>query len=578
MSTIYAQYAWVVPLLPLVAFIFVMTLGRAAEGLAVWTAIVASVGSLMLSLCIMQEQLMGANNEFSGKFTWFKVGSVQVSLGIEVTQLTTLLLCVISLLHVCGLIYSASYMSRDGRAGLFCGYMSLLGCAMMGLVLAADMLTLFACWQLLGLASVLLAGFWHERNGAKETVMRLYIFAAVGDLALLLAILLLFWYMPEHALDFASIQNVFEGQATNMAKWITALISALLLIAAAAKSGLFPFHLWLQHLGPVPLPAKAAMFCMALAPAGIVLLLRAMAALQASPLIMETAAWLGAASALIGAAAAAMQHKLARMAGYVAVSQVGLMLLGVGTYATSGTVYLLIGYSLAGFLMVLGYGALHPAAGEARRRSPRSLARWVTAIGALSLAGVPPLPGFWAYQQLLQAALSTHVLLFAAALAALAGTAFYAGRAIMLLSDELRHAEAPGRAQGIVPAALALLLVLLAAIELIWGKQGGLFQWLQVDVTSYDWSVWLPLLLSSGCGLYLAVHHRHSISRETHTNSSIFSWADAVLDGAFRRFGAKLMAGLDKVGHWLQRLDERMMEALPSLMADVWERRGRRRK
>lgn len=573
MTMMYAQYAWVVPLLPLIAFIFVMTLGRAAEGGAVWTAIVASASSWIISIFILQEQLSMFNNDYSSSISWFKMGAMQIHFGIEVTQLTALLLCAVSLLHACMLVYSAVYMSRDGRAGLFCGYLSLLGFAMMGLVLAADMLTLFVCWQLLGLASVLLIGFWHEASGVKATVLRIYILAAVGDMFLLLALLLLFWYMPEHALDFASIQNVFEGQTANMAKWITALIAALIVLAAAVKSGLFPFHLWLQSLGKIPLPAKAAMLCMAVVPAGTVLLLRAMAVVQAAPLVVEAAAWLGGALALSGAVAAAIQRKLARVAGYAAMSQMGFMLLGVGVQAEAGTVYLLIGYSVAGSLLLLGRGALQPGVDQGGPwRS--SLPTWAMGIGLLSLAGLPPFPGFWAYQQLLYAVRSQHVLLFAVTLAALAGTAFYTGRAVQLLRSGRRLAAVSGATGRIVPVMLALLLVLLAVAELLLGKRNGLFWWLQAEAEPYTASVWLPLLLASGCGLYLAVFRRRSL-----TNQSVqdevedASWAAAVLDGSARWLGSRLVQGLDKAGQGLHRLDESILEAGD----DGRKRRGRRR-
>ncbi len=281
---------------------------------------------------------------------------------------------------------------------------------------------------------------------------KIFIMSGIGDAALLLALMMLYWYMPEHTLDFSSIQNVFEGQSTSIALEITTLIAGLLLVGAAAKSGLFPFHIWLRHSAKGPLPAISLIHTVTLVPAGFILIIRTFNIVQAAPLILAVMAWAGAIAALIGAIAAMVQNNLIKLVVYSSASQLGLIFLAIGVHSLEGAVYQFIVHAFANTALFLVIGTLVQGGFGYRQSGQRSLAsilvRCVVVISLISLSGLPPFPGFWSIKTILGSALDQQLPLFAAGLAAVMLTTMYSVRFFILLQRQQRGSKAESGANA----------------------------------------------------------------------------------------------------------------------------------
>lgn len=515
MTDMFTKAAWIIPLLPLAAFLLLTAAGRSFRSLGPIAGSAASLASFALALLVLLERLQDGAVDYNSSFDWISIGSYTLGIGFEVTNLTTLMLVIVSFVSFLINVYSAGYMKNDERINVYYGYVSLFVFAMLGLVLSDNLLALYIFWELVGVCSFLLIGFWYTKPAARAAAKKAFIVTRIGDAGLLLGIILLFWYMPDHALDFTMIESVFEGGTGAIAAGITTVIALLIFLGAAGKSGQFPLHVWLPDAMEGPTPISALIHAATMVAAGVFLIARTFDIFQASPAAMDTVAYIGGFTALFAATIALAQHDIKRILAYSTVSQLGYMMMALGIGSLTGGVFHLMTHAFFKALLFLGAGCvIHAAHTQDIRRmgglgSRMKITAWTFAAGALALSGIPPLAGFWSKDAILAAALEANSLLFAAGLAAAFCTALYMTRLFVLvfLGEPRFELAAANKVREMPPTmtmpllALVVLTVVSGFAETPWN--GWLSGWLGEEAETHaGWAAMLASVAASLLGLY----------------------------------------------------------------------------
>lgn len=483
----YSQAAWIIPLLPLAAFLVLAALGRGFRRSGVLIGSVASLSAFVMSLLVLLERLKPNAVDYNNSFDWIVIGRYTLSIGYEVTNLTALMLVVVTLVSFLVNVYSAGYMKDDERITVFYGYVSLFTFSMLGLVISDNLLSLYIFWELVGVCSFLLIGFWYTKPAARAAAKKAFIVTRVGDAGLLLAILLLFWHMPDHSLGFTMIKSVFDGQAGSIAEGVTTLIALLIFLGAVGKSGQFPLHIWLPDAMEGPTPISALIHAATMVAAGVFLIARTFDIFEASAAAMETVAYIGGFTAIFAATIALAQNDIKRILAYSTISQLGYMMLAIGLGSWTGGIFHLFTHAFFKALLFLGAGSIihavhtqniHEMGGLGPRMRTTA---WTFAIGALALAGIPPLSGFWSKDAILTVAFENSPVLFVVGLAAAFCTALYMSRLFILvfMGKPRNHASSVRQPSAAMTTPLIILAVLTVGagfVETPWN--GWLGSWL----------------------------------------------------------------------------------------------------
>jgi NADH-quinone oxidoreductase subunit L len=485
MTSVFAPYAWLVPVFPLAAFAVLTAYGRGIRGGGAWVGTAAALASLVLSLLIAAEKWAGAD-DYSHSVEWLRIGGIALHAGYDVTNLTSLMTVVVSLVAFLVNLYSIGYMHGDERISVFYAYVALFTGSMLGLVLSDNLLTLYVFWELVGVCSFLLVGFWYDKPEAKAAAKKAFIVTRVGDIGLLIALLLLFWYMPDHALDFSYLHNVFSSQSGIISTGITTLIALLIFLGAVGKSGQFPLHVWLPDAMEGPTPISALIHAATMVAAGVFLVVRTFDVFQASPVAQGTVAAIGAFTAIFAATIGLAQNDIKRVLAYSTVSQLGYMMLALGVGSTTAAMFHLFTHAFFKALLFLGAGSvIHMVHTQDIREmgglgARMKITAWTFGIGALALSGIPPLAGFWSKDAILTAAWEHSPGLFAVGAVAAFFTALYMARLFFLVFAGKPRKDTDARES---PAVMTVPLVVLAVLSVVAGfvnlpTDGALGRWL----------------------------------------------------------------------------------------------------
>ncbi|RIX51029.1 NADH-quinone oxidoreductase subunit L [Paenibacillus nanensis] len=508
----YTNIAWVIPLLPLAGFLVITALGRGFRAASVWVGSALSLASFVLSLLVLIERLKPNAVDYNNGFDWIRIGDYTLTIGFEVTNLTALMLVVVTLVGFLVNVYSAGYMKDDERITVFYGYVSLFSFSMLGLVLSDNMLSFYLFWELVGVCSFLLVGFWYARPAARAAAKKAFIVTRIGDAGLFLAILLLFWYMPEHSLSFTMIESVFDHQGGTITAGITTLIALLIFLGAVGKSGQFPLHVWLPDAMEGPTPISALIHAATMVAAGVFLVARTFDIFQASEAAMTTVAYVGAFTAIFAATIALAQNDMKRILAYSTISQLGFMMLALGLGSWTAGIFHLFTHAFFKALLFLGAGSVIHAVHTQNIQEMGGLGKsmrvtaWTFAIGALALSGIPPLSGFWSKDAILTVALEQNPLLFVVGLAAAFCTALYMTRLFVLVflgKPKAAKASIAGAKES--PAVMTAPLIALAALAVIAGFvetpwNGWFASWLSDEAGASHGSA-LAIVLSIAAGM-----------------------------------------------------------------------------
>ena len=276
------SYTWMLPLVPLVVFAIVLAAGRrlpqrAASGLGI-----AAMGLVFVaSSAVLVAVARGA--EYAASVSWLHVGTVKVEFGVLIDPLSALMLVIVSSVSLLVQIYSIGYMHGDERFRWFYGAISLFTAAMLGVVLADDWLLMYMCWEVMGLASYLLIGFWYETHAAPPAAMKAFLFTRFGDVGFGLALVMIWLNTGTFAFE-----EVFHAVETSAWTGPTLVAASLLLLAGAmGKSAQFPLHVWLPDAMAGPTPGSALIHAATMVAAGVYLVARSYPLYEANPVTLH---------------------------------------------------------------------------------------------------------------------------------------------------------------------------------------------------------------------------------------------------------------------------------------------------
>jgi NADH-quinone oxidoreductase subunit L len=433
------ELAWLIPVFPLLAFGLIVAFGQRLPGRGAYVAIAGIVLAALISIGIFVEGLGGAGaHELNVR--WVPYGQAALDLGLRVDHLTTVMLLVVTVVGSAIFVYSVGYMHDDPRYSRFFAYLSLFAASMLLLVLANNLLFLYAGWELVGLCSYLLIGFYFEKPSAARAAMKAFVTTRVGDFFMFLGILLIFFALGTFRFEeiFAKVHaGALQGVTVGGLPLLT--VAAVLLFGGAiGKSAQVPLHTWLPDAMEGPTPVSALIHAATMVAAGVYMVARTYPLFFGSPghEALTVVAWIGAITALMAATIAVVQDDIKRVLAYSTISQLGYMMLGLGMLGYAAGIFHLMTHAFFKALLFLGAGSVIHAMHTNDIKAMGGLARvmpatyWTFLIGTLALAGVPPFAGFWSKDEILLEAFHHHRGLYAIGLAAAFLTAFYMFRVI----------------------------------------------------------------------------------------------------------------------------------------------------
>ncbi|MBI2866022.1 MAG: NADH-quinone oxidoreductase subunit L [Chloroflexi bacterium] len=478
------EWAWLAAAAPLAAFPVVALWGRRLPGRGAYISILA------IGLVFLLFWRVGANFLERGvghfSISWFHAGGTRLVLGMTIDPLSVFMLGIVSLVALGVQVYSLKYMEKEPRFSWYFAVQSLFAASMLGLVLADNLLLLYITWELVGLCSYLLIGFWYEKRSAAEAAKKAFVTTRLGDVGLLIGILVLF-----KATGTFDMQAIFHAVEAGEISSGTLTAAALLLFAGAiGKSAQFPLHVWLPDAMEGPTPVSALIHAATMVVAGVYLVARAFPLFAAAPGALEVVALLGLFTALLAATMALVMTDMKRVLAYSTISHLGFMMLGLGTLGYTGGMYHLMTHAFAKALLFLGAGSIAHGTGKTDIRDMGGLWRKMPLtstlfiVGALSLAGVPPLGGFFSKDEVLAAVYRDQgLLVFGGTLVLALLSALYMARLVFLVflgksRSEVHAHESPW--QMTLPMAVLALLAATAGVAAFYlpGTGGGIGQFL----------------------------------------------------------------------------------------------------
>ena len=501
--TLPASLLWLIPTLPLIAAGIAALLPTSARRAGAGLAIGALGFSFLLSVAALLTALRDPAVHAVSNFAWFDLGAGSLRLGWLLDPLTAFMCVMVTFVGTLIFIFSSGYMAEDPRAKQFFCFLSLFAAAMLGLLISNSLLLLFVCWEIVGLASYLLIGFWFTKPAAAAAAKKAFITTRIGDLGFLLGLvwlydatgsLLLFdggaGVLETTALAHLSSTVVCGGLAASTA------IGLLIFCGAIGKSGQFPLHVWLPDAMEGPTPVSALIHAATMVAAGVFLIARIFP-LMAADLALTTVpihaltvvAYIGAITALLGASIAVAQNDLKRVLAFSTVSQLGYMMLAIGVGSWVAAIFHLLTHAFFKALLFLGAGSvIHGMHHEQDMRFMGGLSSKMKvtfrtfAIGMMALSGVPFLfSGFWSKEAILHAAHGWTVspVPLAFGLTAVVLTAFYMTRLMAeTFGGHGRSTSAEHAHES--PASMTWPLIILAVCSILLGFLGTpAWPWLQ---------------------------------------------------------------------------------------------------
>jgi len=447
------QYAWIIPMLPClsaailgIGLISFRNVTRSLRSLYSKLSIIMLLLAMILSCFICWEQTINSTS-ISYIWPWIKTDFFNLEIGFLIDPLSAIMLVLVTTVGLLVMIYSDGYMSHDQGYVRFFGYISLFIASMLGLILSPNLVQVYIFWELVGMCSYLLIGFWFTRPSAAEACQKAFITNRIGDFGLLLGILGL--YIITDSFDFKIIADrlhtLILTESINMPLITICLI--LFFMGPIAKSAQFPLHVWLPDAMEGPTPISALIHAATMVAAGIFLVARVIPIFQQIPLIMDIVAWTGGCTAFLGATIALVQRDLKKGLAYSTMSQLGYMMLALGIGSYKAGLFHLITHAYSKALLFLGSGSVIHSMESVVGYSPNQsqdmgymgglrkympITAYTFLIGTLSLCGIPPFACFWSKDEILTDAWAKFPILGWLAWITAGLTAFYMFRIYLL--------------------------------------------------------------------------------------------------------------------------------------------------
>jgi NADH-quinone oxidoreductase subunit L len=512
------KHLWLIPALPLFAAGISALAKQKSKVLSASLAIGSMALSFLLAVWAFAHVLLmrssGQATQQVFNFPWFQFGNDWLSLGWVLNPLTAVMLVMVTFVGLLIFIFSVGYMEHDENFTRFFCFLALFAAAMLGVIIANSLLLLFMCWEIVGLTSYLLIGFWYFKPSAAAAAKKAFITTRIGDLPFFLGMVwlysqtgtLLFYNGGAGCLEPTAITHMLS-HTTAVGMCVATGIALLIFCGAVGKSGQFPLHVWLPDAMEGPTPVSALIHAATMVAAGVFLVARVyplmtahngVAGVLSTSTALQAVTWVGAITALFGSLVAVAQWDIKRILAYSTVSQLGYMMMGLGLGGVAVGMFHLITHAFFKALLFLGAGSvIHGCSGEQdirkmgglRKLMPITFATY--GIAMLALCGFPLFSGFWSKDEILHAAHHWNISqapYYMGAFAALL-TAFYMSRQVFYvfagssrLADEgtdashVAHADAASHhgsgAPHESPAVMTVPLVLLSVFALLLGFFG----------------------------------------------------------------------------------------------------------
>ncbi len=473
------ELVWLIFLLPLFSFIiisfFIRPFVKPESKVAGYIIITALSGSLALSIWALMAVMAAPHHQLPmPDINWVLIeDGVTIHLGLIMDSLTAVMLIVVIVVSLMVQIYSQGYMDGDPGYHRYFAFMSLFTASMLGVVLADNLLFLFVFWELVGLSSYLLIGFWFHRPAAANAAKKAFIVTRFGDFGFLAAILLLFFHTG--TFDIAELHGL--AVAGTLAGTILTWAAIGIFAGAVGKSAQFPLHVWLPDAMEGPTPVSALIHAATMVAAGVFLVARTYPLFAHSVEALTTVAIIGGVTAIFAASMGLVMTDIKRVLAYSTISQLGYMMLGLGVGGIAIGIFHLFNHAFFKALLFLGAGSVNHATGTFDMRQMGGLRKfmpWTYAtfvIASVSIAGIWPLSGFWSKDEILASSLESQPILFYLAMLTVFMTAFYMFRVVFLtFGGEYRGGgpEAHGKPHE-SPTVMVMPMVVLAVLAVVSG-------------------------------------------------------------------------------------------------------------
>jgi len=482
------EEVWIIPALPAAAFAVLLLFGKYLPRGGDFVAIGAIGASFVLFFPVLFDVLDVVDEAgFAGggkSWEWVQFGDFEIRLGFFVDQIAIVMLAVVSLVALLVQVYSVGYMRGDPKYGWYFTCMSLFAASMLTLVLADNLLLLYAAWEGVGFCSFLLIGFWWERRSAAEAAKKAFITTRIGDVGFLIGILLL--WREAGTFDITEIFEFAQGGGYTDADigglglsgnaYLTVAVLALF-AGAVGKSGQFPLHVWLPDAMEGPTPVSALIHAATMVVAGVYMVARMFPLFElADAIALDVVTALGLITVLISATMGLAATDIKRVIAYSTLNSLGLMFVALGSGSvTAAMLYLFVHGFFKALLFLSAGSVIHatekqdlPDLGGLATKMPVTAA--VFGLGALAMIGIVPLSGFWAKDEVLNT-VDDHrnVILYIVALVSVFITALYMSRLfIRTFLFEPRDRPAQEHAHDAEPVMTAPLIIL-AVLTVIGG-------------------------------------------------------------------------------------------------------------
>src|SRR5437763_3448426 len=415
MSSWIVSNFWLIPAVPLAVSLVVLSLANPQRSLAALLSIFGPLVAFILAIMAFLPTPQMPGFRAVHNFTWFSFGKNPLRIGWVLDPLAAAMLLMIALVGLCIFVFSVGYMADDKNFTRFFAYLSFFSSAMLGVVIANSLLLLFVFWELVGLASFLLIGFWIERPSAAAAAKKAFITTRIGDMGFFLGILWLY-HSSGTLLFYDNGRGCLEPVALSAIGSSVTLVALLIFCGAAGKSGQFPLHVWLPDAMEGPTPVSALIHAATMVAAGVFLVARvypifAAGAINGVTPSLTVVVWIGVITGLMAALIAVAQFDIKRILAYSTVSQLGLMMVSLGVGGVAAGIMHLLAHGFFKALLFLGAGSvIHGVHHEQDIRKMGGLRRLMPitfstyAIGMMALSGVPFFfSGGWTKEEILHA-------------------------------------------------------------------------------------------------------------------------------------------------------------------------------
>ena len=486
------QYSWLIAAMPLICALLIIFFFHPSRTLSALLSIGAVAYGLIHSLFILYFSYLEPEHTLEINMPWITAGAFKLFVGYLVDPLCAMMLVVVCAVSFFVQIYTHGYMKEDPNYSKFYAYLSLFTFSMLGLVFSTNLFQSYIFWELVGVCSYLLIGFWWYKPPASRACTKAFVVNRIGDAGLLLGLLMLYFstqnfWSDKTTLAFSKLSEAIHVSVSSGILPVVGIISVttialLVLLGPMAKSAQFPLHVWLPDAMEGPTPISALIHAATMVAAGVYLIARTYSLYVAAPIAMTVVAWIGGITALFAATIALSQYDIKRTLAYSTCSQLGYMVMALGLGAYSAGLFHLMTHAFFKAMLFLCSGSVIIAChheqdmrhmGGLRKFMP--ITSMTCLIGVLAISGFPFLSGFWSKDMILASAWEQNKLLFGIGAFTALLTAFYMFRLyFMTFSGKYRghaqpHETTPSVTIPLISLAIPSLFIGLIGSPLIKG-------------------------------------------------------------------------------------------------------------